>query len=136
MRGILLGLFLLPGAARATAPLPETDPRFIPPDAEGVLDVAAAQRARTFDAIPNPFRVRSRPPPPVREVTLAINSVLIPARLEDACVVLNGRLYSAGDKVEGLELARISAESLDFRDDGVVLRIPVEDKPARLRLAH
>jgi len=101
-----------------------------------LLDVAAAVRARTFDAIPNPFRVRFRPPPPVREVTLAINSVLIPARPEDACVVLNGQLYSAGEKFEGLELARISAESLEFRDDGVVLRIPVEDKPAKLRLAR
>ncbi len=101
-----------------------------------MLDVAAAQRARTFDAIPNPFRDRSHPPPPIGEVILAIHSVLIPGRPEDASVVLNGRLYSAGDKVEGLELARIGAETLEFRDDGIVARVPIGDQPVKFRLAR
>jgi hypothetical protein len=136
MRGFYLGLLLLPTVAPAAIPGSGADPQAILPDADGVLDVVAAQRARTFDAIPNPFRDRSRPPPPIREVTLAIHSVLLPARPEDACVVLNGQLYSAGDKVEGLELIQIKAESLEFRGDGVVLRVPVEDKPTKLRLAR
>jgi len=136
MRGIISAFFLAATVARAVEATPEATPVIILPDADGVLDFAAAQRARTFDAIPNPFRDRLRPPPTFGEVSLVVHSVLIPGRPEDACVVLNGRLYSAGDKVEGLELARISAESLEFRVDGAVLRVPVGDKPVRIRLAR
>lgn len=136
MRGICLVLCLLPLAAQAGDPASGAGATVILPDADGVLDVAAAQQARAFDAIPNPFRIRYRPAPAIREVPLVISSVLIPDRPEDASAVINGRLYSPGDTIEGLKLTRIQADGLELRGDDIVLRVPVQDQPPKLRLSH
>jgi hypothetical protein len=134
MRWFCVLLCLQTLGVRADDPPPGPAPNVILPDGEGVLDLAAAQMAQTFDAIPNPFRVRYRPPPPVREVTLVISAVLIPGRPEDASAIINGRLYSPGDCFEGLKLARIGADSLELRGGDMILRVPVQDQPPRLRL--
>jgi hypothetical protein len=136
MRWFSFLLCLLPPSARANDIPLEAVPSVILPDGEGVLDLAAAQMAQTFDAIPNPFRVRYRPAPPVREVALVISAVLIPGRPEDASAVINGRLYSPGDRLEGLKLTSIGADSLELRGDDVVVRVPVQDQPPKLRLSH
>jgi hypothetical protein len=136
MRWFCLLLVLSALGARADDAPPSAGPNIILPDGEGVLDLAAAQMAQTFDAIPNPFRVRYRPAPAVREVTLVISAVLIPGRPEDASAVINGRLYSPGDSLEGLKLTRIGADSLELRGDDLVLRVPVQDQPPKLRLSR
>jgi hypothetical protein len=135
MKGIRLVLCLLPAATRAADPGPAPGPAVILPDADGVLDIAAAVQARSFDAIPNPFRVRDRPAPLIREVPLVISAVLIPGRPEDASAIVNGRLCSPGETIEGLKLSRIGAESLELQGEGVVLHVPVEDRPPKLRLS-
>jgi hypothetical protein len=134
MKGIRLVLCFLAAGARADGP--GAPPLIIRPDADGVLDVAAAVQARSYDAIPNPFRIRYRPVPPIREVPLVITAVLIPARIEDASVVINGHLYSPGDTIEGLKLSAITADSLELRGDELVLRVPVLDQAPKLRLSR
>jgi hypothetical protein len=136
MRSFFLLLVFLPFAARADDSPAAAVPTLILPDGQGVLDLAAVQQAQTYDAIPNPFRIRYRPPPAIREVPLIISTVLIPDRPEDASAVINGRLCSPGDLIEGLTLSRISADSLELRGDDLVLRVPVQDKPPKLRLSR
>ena len=118
MRGIalLLGL-ILPLTGRAVGP--EASALLLQPDADGVIDLAAAQEAETFDALPNPFRLRYRPAAPVREVTLAIRAVVLPAPPGRPAALVNGRLYSPGDTLEGLSLANIQADHLELAADGV-----------------
>ena len=134
MKGICLLLCFLAVGARAADP--DAPPLVIRPDADGVLDVAAAMQARSYDAIPNPFRIRYRPVPPIREVPLVITAVLIPARPEDASVVINGQLYSAGDTIEGLKLSAITADGLELRGDDLVLQVPVQDQAPKLRISR
>jgi hypothetical protein len=128
MRGfaLILGLLALPARAE--------DPHLIRADAAGVLDLAAAQQAETFDELPNPFRDRYRPAAPVREVTLTIRAVAVPARPEAAAVLINGRLYSPGDTWEGLSLTRIDPDMLELSAEGFLLQVPVENRPATVRL--
>ena len=135
MRRCCLLLLCLPAfSARASESPPAAALDIILPDGEGVLDLAAVRQAQDFDAIPNPFRIRYRPPAAVREVPLVISTVLITGRPEDASAIINGRLYSPGDRLEGLRLSRIEAERLELTGDGVVLRVPVQDRPPKLRL--
>jgi hypothetical protein len=134
MKRLYLALCFLARASAGDPTPPGPAPALILPDGEGVLDLAAVQQAATFDAIPNPFRIRDRPPPPVREIPLVVSCVLVPGRPEDAAAVINGRLCSPGDLCEGLRVSRIGAETLELRGNDCVLRVPVQDRPARLRL--
>jgi hypothetical protein len=120
------------------APAPADQPpgagRPIVPNSDGLIDLAALDAADPPGALPNPFTVRYRPPASIREVSLAIDAVLIAGKAADACVIVNGEIYSPGDALEGLTVSSIAPDAIELRADGVLLRIPVGDKPVRLRL--
>jgi hypothetical protein len=128
-----LGFVLLLAVAVPAAAAPEA-PIVVLANADGVLDLAGAIQAQTFDAIPNPFRNRYHPAPQIREVPLAITAVLIGRPPAMASAIVNGQLYSAGDKLEGLTVAAITAEGLDLRQDAILVRVPVQPLTPRLRL--
>jgi hypothetical protein len=126
---------------RSRAPVPALPPSIlseapivIMPGANEVLDAGSVVSAEEPDKLPNPFRVRYRLPVPTREVHLTIDSILIGSRSEQTSAVINGRLYSPGETLEGLPVAAISAEAVDLRSNRLLLRIPVQDQPVTLRL--
>jgi hypothetical protein len=104
------------------------------PDADGVLDESSVSAVEDDETPVNPFRVRYHPPLPMRDISLGINSILIGAGPGLNSVVINGRLYSAGDDLLGLRVAAISDEAVDLRHGNLLLRLPVQDKPVTLRL--
>jgi len=133
------------GPLRSTAlPSPANDPAepgttgslpiVILPNEDGILDVAAAGEPVDRDAIPNPFRVRYRPRLQVREVPVTIGLVLVGSNPAGGTAVINGRLYSPGDLLEGMTIAAITADTIELTQGNLLLRLPVQDKPVSLRL--
>ena len=122
------------------APVPKSqsaDPgagRLVVPNSDGVIDLAAMDAADSPGTLPNPFVVRYRPQTTVREVSLAIDGVLLSGKTRDACAIVNGEIYSPGDALAGLTVASIAADMIELRAEGVRLQIPVSDRPVRLRL--
>ena len=109
-------------------------PAVVSPNADGILDLTAAPVPQDPDPLPNPFRVRYRPRMQVREISLQIGLILVGRHPEDASAVINGKLYSPGDLFEGLPIASITPDTIEFRQDKLLLRVPVEDRPVTLRL--
>ncbi|HVW22211.1 MAG TPA: hypothetical protein VHC86_13445 [Opitutaceae bacterium] len=130
---------LVPLALRATTPGP---PRGVPPrpatavqaGPDGVFDVAGALASEERDAIPNPFRPRNLPQPKVRQLTLAISSVLIGEGTDESSVLINGRAYACGDRIEGWRIESISADAIGLNDNHFQVRLPVRDAVAVLRV--
>ena len=122
----------------AREPLPALPPadvaRLLAPNADGVIDLAAASQADEADRLPNPFRRRWRPASAARDVPVAIGAVLTGDDPGDASVVINGRVCSRGDTLEGLAIAAITAEAIELRAGAYRARIPVRDAPIVLRL--
>jgi hypothetical protein len=108
--------------------------RPVVPNSDGVIDLVALASADPPGALPNPFIVRYRPPASIREVSLAIDAVLVSRNAGDACAIVNGEIYSPGDALAGLTVSSIALDAIELRSEGVRLRLPVGDKPVRLRL--
>jgi hypothetical protein len=67
-------------------------------------------------------------------VTLAIGSVLVGVPPAEPSVLINGAIYARGDTWEDLLITGITAEWLELRHGPVLVRIPVRDEPAVLRM--
>ena len=123
-----------PGAAPAVAnpvateSAPESP---LMPNAEGVSDLVAVSLAAKPGDTVNPFAVRVVPPESVREITVLVSGIVAGPKL---CAVLNGRLVQAGDSVESLDVERVETDAILVRHSGRLLRLPVSEKPVRLRL--
>jgi hypothetical protein len=117
-----------------TVQTPPDPPAIVSPNTDGVIDLASAPAPEESDPLPNPFRVRYRPRMQVRQISLEIGLVLVGNRPEDASVVINGKLYSQGDLFEGLPIASIAPDTIELRQDKVLLRVPVGDRAITLRL--
>ena len=123
-----------PAASADTGAGVVDSPIIISPNADGVLDVAGAGEPMEDDRIPNPFRVRYHPKPQTRDISLAIDLVLVGDKPADSSAMINDRLYSPGDTLEGMSIVAIGAETIELRQGKLLVRVPVEDKPAVLRL--
>ena len=73
------------------------------------------------DLVPNPFRVRYHPQPQTRNVPLAIDLVLVGDKPADCSAIINGRLYSPGDTLEGMSIAVIGAETVELRQRNLIV---------------
>jgi hypothetical protein len=98
----------------------------------GVLDLSGAEGPREAEALPNPFRPRTRAPAPSRELPVAVRSVLVGGAV--AAAILNDEVVGAGDTWEGLTLEAVGDESVDLRKGPFLLRLPVREAPVTLRL--
>ncbi|HEX3729023.1 MAG TPA: hypothetical protein VHV47_04420 [Opitutaceae bacterium] len=130
---------LMPLALRASTPAPPRDVPLRPivalqPGPDGIYDVAGALESEQRDAIPNPFRLRNLPKPKVREVTLAVSSVLVGSRPDESSALINGRAYACGDRIEGWKIESISADTIGLSDSRFRVRLPVTDSPTTLRI--
>lgn len=117
---------LVAPATVPTSPEPASEAALVP-NAEGVLDLTAV---RAGDEA-NPFAVRTLPPESVREIALRVGGIV---RGPSPCALINGRPVQAGDRVESLDVVRIEPAAVLLRHGAELLRLPLTEKPVRLRL--
>jgi len=101
------------------------------PNADGVIDLATAAVDATAGEPVNPFAVRAVPAGAGREVTLHVSGILAG---KTPCAVINERLVQTAETVESLTVERIEPDAVWLRYAGQRLRLPVSEKPARVRL--
>lgn len=123
-----------PEAARVAPPTPiqvvSVEPT-LTPNADGVIDLAAATVDASAGETVNPFAVRAVPAGAMREVTLHVSGILAG---KTPCAVINERLVQTTETVESLTVERIEPDAVWLRYAGQRLRLPVSEKPARVRL--
>lgn len=101
------------------------------PNADGVIDLAAVKADAKPGEPVNPFALRAVPAEAVREITLHVAGILAGAV---PCAVINDRLVQTGEFVESLAVERIEPDAVWLRYAGQRLRLPVSEKPVRVRL--
>jgi type II secretory pathway component PulC len=67
----------------------------------------------------------------MREVSLQVGGI---AAGPMACAVINDRLVQVGEIIESLAVERIEPDAVLLRHSGKLLRLPVAEKPTRVRL--
>jgi hypothetical protein len=125
----------------ASAPPPIVPPSPLPiplpaeptltPNADNVIDLVAVVVADKSGEPVNPFTVRTVPPEAMREVTLQVGGIVAGPI---ACAIVNDRLVQVGELIESLAIERIEANAVLLRHSGRLLRLPVAEKPIRVRL--
>jgi hypothetical protein len=115
------------------APHPEPKPAesFAVPNAEGVIDLVAVTLGQATGEPVNPFAVRMVSAEKTREIALHVGGTVAG---ENPCAVLNDRLVQPGDVVESLAIERIEADAVILSRGEQRLRLPVAEKPVRVRL--
>ena len=127
-----------PPVALGSEPRPPSPPESVPPiaeptnflmpNADGVIDLVAAAVLAAGETI-NPFELR-QPATAGEETVLTIQGVV---RGEHPCALVNDRVMTIGDQLDGLRLQRIETETLFFVVDEFTLRVPVNEGPVRVR---
>lgn len=124
---------------REPAPVPQPPAPRLPisaeptltPNADNVIDLIAAIVTEKSGEPVNPFAVRTVPPEAMREVSLLVGGI---AAGPMACAVINDRLVQVGETIESLTVERIEPDAVLLRHSGKLLRLPVAEKPTRVRL--
>lgn len=112
-------------------PVPVAAPQtWLTPNADGVIDLAVAE-APPGEPV-NPFAVRRTAPESVREVSLRVGGTVAGTR---PCALINDRIVQAGESIESLTLDRVESGAAFLRAGSRLLRLPVDAKPVRVRLA-
>ncbi len=119
-----------PLIAPATLPVAAEEPALIP-NADGVIDLTATT-AKSGEPV-NPFAVRAALEGAGREVLVHVSGLIAGPK---ACAVVNERLVEAGDNVESFRVERIDPEAVLLRLGERRLRLPLSDKPVRVRLPN
>lgn len=114
-----------------TPPLVDTDEPALIPNADGVIDLTATT-TKAGEPV-NPFAVRAAPEGAAREVLVHVSGLIAGP---EACAVVNERLVEAGDSVESFRVERIDPEAVLLRLGERRLRLPLSDKPVRVRLPN
>jgi hypothetical protein len=99
------------------------------PNADGIIDLTALA-AKPGEPV-NPFAVRTAPDGSTREVLLHVSGLIAGPR---ACAVINERLVQAGDIVESFRVESVDPEAVSLRLGERRLRLPLSEKPVRVRL--
>lgn len=119
-----------PPVPPAPTPPPSVEAAILP-NADGVIDLTALlTQSRDGDDI-NPFAVRSLPADAIREVTLHVQGVIGGAT---PCALINQRTVQSEQTIESLTLIGIEPSAVLVRHAGHLLRLPVGEKPVRIRL--
>jgi hypothetical protein len=113
------------------APVPPPPEPTLTPNADNVIDLVAFVVVEKPGEPVNPFTVRTVPPEATREVTLHVGGIVAGPI---ACAVINERLVQVGELIESLAVERIEADAVLLRHSGRLLRLPVSEKPTRVRL--
>jgi hypothetical protein len=120
-----------PGPRPPAPPLPVSAEPTLTPNADNVIDLIAAIVTEKSGEPVNPFTVRTVPPEAMREVSLLVGGI---AAGPMPCAVINDRLVQVGEMIESLAVERIEPDAVLLRHSGQLLRLPVAEKPTRVRL--
>lgn len=115
--------------AGATEPPAVDDTALFVPNAEGVIDLTTLY-APAPGSLPNPFTVRAPRTGAPHELTLAVQGILSGP---SPCALVNERVVKPGDAIESLALSRIEPDAIFLKGDEFNLKLPLGDKPVRLR---
>lgn len=120
-----------PAAPPRALPLAPSLPEIpaIAPNADGVIDLSVVARDPSEEA--NPFAVRAAEQETSREFALAVGGLIHGAA---PCALINGRSVEPGETIESLTVVRLEPDAVLFQHAGRYLRVPVADKPVRVRL--
>ena len=102
----------------------------VTPDREGVIELSSAIGRRREGQVPNPFLQEYRTKEASRDLSLAISGIAlgpVPS------VVINGRVYSVGDSLEGFSVVAIQSGVVRLRSDPFLLRLLVSDRPVTVK---
>lgn len=116
--------------AAAAIPAPIEPANFVTPNADGLVDLTAMDAAGADAA--NPFAVRRPASDPGKEITLQVTGIITG---RTAAALINDRLMQAGDVVETLTVERIETDAVVLRHQNHLLRLPIAEKPAHVRLS-
>lgn len=119
------------GPVEAPAAPKAPDLNVLMPNADGVVDLAAALVTPKADEPVNPFTVRTVPADSIREVSLQVGGIVAGPV---TCAVINDRLVQAGDTIESLGVERIESDAVILKHGSQRLRLPVGGKTLRVRL--
>jgi hypothetical protein len=115
----------------SSTPIPLPPEPTLTPNADNVIDLVAVVVAEKPGEPVNPFTVRTVPPEAMREVTLQVGGIVAGPV---SCAIVNDRLVQVGELIESLAIERIEANAVLLRHSGRLLRLPVAEKPVRVRL--
>ena len=119
-----------PSSAPApTADLPADDIALFMPNADGVIDLTTLDAAPP-GTLPNPFAIRAPSARAPHELTLAVQGIFSGP---SPCALVNERVFEPGDAIESLKITRIEADAIFLKGDDFNLKLPLGDKPVRLR---
>ena len=117
--------------AAPEAPPTPAETLTLTPNADGVIDVAAALVTPKADEPVNPFALRLVPAGAVREVPLEIGGIVAGP---SAFAVVNDKLLQPGDTVDSLTVERIEPDAVVLRHGTQRMRLPIGVKNLRVRL--
>jgi hypothetical protein len=103
------------------------------PDEHGVIDLIAAEPPQPADPLPNPFRVRYRPPPPAAEAALRITALASGEDPAGGSCLISGTLCAPGESVQGFTVARIEVDGVVLQRGPFFLFVPMQDGPVTVR---
>ncbi len=121
---------ITPSAPAAAITAPAEAAVLITPNTDGLADLTVMDAAGADTG--NPFAVRRLASDPVREVTLQVGGIIM-GRTPSA--LINDRLMQAGDAVETLTIERIEPDAVVLRHQNQLLKLPIAEKPVRVRLS-
>lgn len=111
------------------ASAPEEDPTgILTPNADGVIDLTAPSNGTEA----NPFAVRKLPADAVREIPLQVAGIVAGPK---PSAMINEQAVEPGTVIEGFTVSRIEAAAVVLQWGEHRLRLPLADKPARVRVA-
>lgn len=125
---------ILPAPPPAAPAMPVAPPNHEPaimPNADGLIDLTAAEATSNANEPVNPFAVRSLPDGKFREVTLRVGGIIAGMT---PCAVVNERLVQTGEAIDAFTVESIEADTVVLRHADQRLRLPVAEKPVRVRL--
>ena len=119
-----------PATASAHPVAPPNLETALMPNADGLIDLTATDSAAANEPV-NPFAVRNLPEGKTREVTLRVGGIIAGPM---PCAVINDRLVQTGETVDAFTIESIQGDAVLLRRADQRLRLPVAEKPVRIRL--
>ncbi len=100
------------------------------PNSEHVIEISPALLTTADGAVPNPFLQQYQPKSSAHELTFTISGIAFGPK---PTVVLNERVCSIGETVEGFRVAGIHPNLVVLRRENFALRIPLQEHGVLVR---
>lgn len=103
----------------------------IAPNADNVIELDPQLFTQAAGDADNPFVQIYRPQVQLRDFSLTISAAILGPK---PTVVINDRIYNAGESIEGLAVHRIDDEGVWLRKGTFLFHCSVDERPLKLRI--